>query len=517
MKRFVTGLMDEEFIKIAGPSVLVPSYVVFNHLCWKLIQVNLADPLRSISAQSALWRFFWGDPGRPGYLASMTIGEQEAALDILDRHHAESVLLCSLFQAYDIAWSEGTERDVTEIRDAWRSILDHPLWQPTTAAVLDAAAVLAPACETPNELVHYLDGLASFVPAREPLQILERLLGARSGSVITTKVQVRRAGLGDQRVTAYEVLTPPPGSRRRQQKQSCRKYERCSTRPSVTTSASSIQPLTSSYSPTTSPAITYTPTGTPVSSRNSSAPRRLTRPGAEGSQNSTSWPGDNHGNTRCRQEHRRNLAPIRRSATASHPLAPGPVDESLPGHRDVLAGLPDTLDRQAVAAHGRAAASGCREAETAFIIVMIWGFGSVGYGPWRTRRILDSTPDPAQRLCGTARKLRADGPVAAYAEMAGQRRLRWLGPAFGTKYLHFCSDERSADAAIILDRLVADWLRSNTRLSINSVPWSVPAYSRYLNHMARWSKELKITAAELECCIFQSEASQRARSQWAKP
>ena len=138
----------------------------------------------------------------------MTIGEQEAALDILDRHHAESVLLCSLFQAYDIAWSEGTERDVTRSVTPGAAHLDHPLWQPTTAAVLDAAAVLAPACETPNELVHYLDGLASFVPAREPLQILERLLGARSGSVITTKVQVRRAGLGDQRVTAYEVLDP---------------------------------------------------------------------------------------------------------------------------------------------------------------------------------------------------------------------------------------------------------------------------------------------------------------------
>ena len=58
--------MDEEFVKIAGPSVLVPSYVVFNRLCWKLIQVNLADPLQIISAQSALWRFFWGDPAGPG-------------------------------------------------------------------------------------------------------------------------------------------------------------------------------------------------------------------------------------------------------------------------------------------------------------------------------------------------------------------------------------------------------------------------------------------------------------------
>ena len=74
---------------------------MFNHLCWKLIQVDMADPELIVHAQVALWRFFWGEPGQPGYLASMSAEEQEAALDILDRHNAEAVLLCSLFQAYD--------------------------------------------------------------------------------------------------------------------------------------------------------------------------------------------------------------------------------------------------------------------------------------------------------------------------------------------------------------------------------------------------------------------------------
>lgn len=205
VKRFVDGITDEEFVRLVGPSVVVPSYVVFNHLCWKLIQVDLAEPERIVQAQVALWRFFWGEPGSPGYLASMSTEEQEAALGILDRHHAEAVLLCSLFQAYDLAWREGTERDVAEIRDAWRCILDHPLWQPTKAAVLDAGTVLEPVCESPEDLVDELDGLASFVTNQEPLHAIEQLLGARTGSVCTAEALVRRAELGNQHVTAFVI------------------------------------------------------------------------------------------------------------------------------------------------------------------------------------------------------------------------------------------------------------------------------------------------------------------------
>ena len=205
VRRFVNGIVDDEFVRLVGPSVIVPSYVVFNHLCWKLIQLDLADPLTIVRAQSALWRFFWGEPAQPGYLDGMSTPEQEAALDILDRHHAEAVLLCSLCQAYDVAWNEDAEQDITQIRDAWRSILDHPLWQPTKAAVADAATVLAPACESAEDLVQYLDGLASFLTAREPLQVIERVIGARAGGVVTSEVRVRRSELGDQNVTAYVI------------------------------------------------------------------------------------------------------------------------------------------------------------------------------------------------------------------------------------------------------------------------------------------------------------------------
>lgn len=206
VKRFVNGIQDDEFVSLVGPSVIVPSYVVFNHLCWKLIQVDLADEKLIVDAQTALWRFFWGDAEAPGgYLATMSAEEQEAALGILDRHHAEAVLLCSLYQAYDVAWTEGTDRDVAEIRDAWRCILDHPLWQPTASALMDAATVLEPLCESADELVAELDGLASFVTDQEPLRAIEHALGTPSGSVSTHQALVRRAQLGNQHVNAFVI------------------------------------------------------------------------------------------------------------------------------------------------------------------------------------------------------------------------------------------------------------------------------------------------------------------------
>lgn len=188
---------------------------------------------------------------------------------------------------------------------------------------------------------------------------------------------------------------------------------------------------------------------------------------------------------------------------------------TFPEYLELLADLPDALDREIVARHGRVTASGPHEAVRALLTVMAWGFGSVGYGPWRTRRILESVPDAPTRLCDAARALKTEGAVAAYAAMATRCRLRGLGPAFGTKYLHFCSSDATPGVALVLDRLVANWLDSNTDLSLNPVPWSVRTYERYLEHMATWSGAVRVAPSELECCIFQAEAAKRRRSQWA--
>jgi hypothetical protein len=146
---------------------------------------------------------------------------------------------------------------------------------------------------------------------------------------------------------------------------------------------------------------------------------------------------------------------------------------------------------------------------------MAWGYGQVGYGPFRVRRLLDGTAAADSQLQAAAGMLSEGGPVAAYALLGdkGVPGLARLGPAFGTKFLYFCSPA-ARKPALILDRLVAAWLRENADLSLNEARWSVRTYERYLQTMFGWSGELDVAADELEACIF-SEQAGLVSSQWA--
>ena len=147
---------------------------------------------------------------------------------------------------------------------------------------------------------------------------------------------------------------------------------------------------------------------------------------------------------------------------------------------------------------------------------MAWGYGTaVGYGPWRTRRVLMDTPDAARRLAAVAQTLAEGSALSAYSRLcnAGDCHLRWLGPAFGTKFLYFCQPIRPDEQkALILDNLVATWLRRATQLNLNS-GWSAQTYHKYLDHMHSWADSLGCMPEELEYCIFRT-MSQERKSQW---
>ena len=68
--------------------------------------------------------------------------------------------------------------------------------------------------------------------------------------------------------------------------------------------------------------------------------------------------------------------------------------------------------------------------------------------------------------------------------------------------------------ALILDRLVARWLRENVGLAFNELRWSTSTYARYLEAMFGWADELGVAADELEHCIFSAQAG-LGESQWA--
>lgn len=190
---------------------------------------------------------------------------------------------------------------------------------------------------------------------------------------------------------------------------------------------------------------------------------------------------------------------------------------ALPEHETLLLGLPERLGREDVRAACRDAVRDASSAVAAFIAVMAWGHGSVGYGPHRTRRML-ATPDAAQRSLSVARTLSDEGPLAAYRRMAraDDCRLEGLGPAFGTKVLYFCQPHPAETSALILDDLVSFWLDCKLTFRLEVVKWSASAYQRYLRQMHEWAAALDCAPEDIERCIFQAEARRRG-GQWAVP
>lgn len=121
------------------------------------------------------------------------------------------------------------------------------------------------------------------------------------------------------------------------------------------------------------------------------------------------------------------------------------------------------VDRNEVTRHARLVEDD-ETAGRAFIAAMVWGYGPVGYGPFRTARVLQENADAGDRLAAVARVARDSGGMAAFEHIAN-RPLRYLGVAFGTKYLYFCSvaHEHRAGPALILDAVVCRWLADDAR------------------------------------------------------
>lgn len=149
------------------------------------------------------------------------------------------------------------------------------------------------------------------------------------------------------------------------------------------------------------------------------------------------------------------------------------------------------------------------DARSAFIATMVWGYGRMGYGPYRTKSILDGTDDVSpkeveEKLLKAAQIVSGKGHVEAYKAMLnGTVRVTGLGPAFFTKWLSFSSangDPYGPNTAPILDKVVRDWFKENTGVTLRYR--STPDYTRYLEILESWGKDYAKTPAQVEAMIF---------------
>lgn len=161
-----------------------------------------------------------------------------------------------------------------------------------------------------------------------------------------------------------------------------------------------------------------------------------------------------------------------------------------------------TVDRRAALDIG-AAVHDPTSALHAYVAAAVWGTGTNARGV--TRRCAPfAGPGIGQQLLSTARILLDSGPDQAYAELHGDRRVRYLGPAFGTKFLYFCGFDRAPGSRqpLILDSYVASALNQLCGLGLPLADFAPEAYRFYLDLAHRWADEWGTRPDVIERVLF---------------
>lgn len=121
-----------------------------------------------------------------------------------------------------------------------------------------------------------------------------------------------------------------------------------------------------------------------------------------------------------------------------------------------------------------------------------------------------ANPERAAAELGAAGRIARTSPVAAYEALypSGRTLLKYLGPAFFTKFLYFSGRGGATHPCAILDRVVATALRNRGWDGLRSAGWSAATYGQYCELLAGWAREAStrlrrdIAVDEIERWLF---------------
>jgi hypothetical protein len=141
-----------------------------------------------------------------------------------------------------------------------------------------------------------------------------------------------------------------------------------------------------------------------------------------------------------------------------------------------------------------------------FIATMAWGFGTTGYGCWRTAKITnDSGQDRVRASVGLLRKLGATGSMAELWRtwsFGGRAKLRGLDTAFASKVAYFGGFDRGTGSGPLIADLNTSWSlwaltgAWDSRASAENYEW-------YVRWAARCATELNCRQDDVERALFQ--------------
>jgi hypothetical protein len=140
-----------------------------------------------------------------------------------------------------------------------------------------------------------------------------------------------------------------------------------------------------------------------------------------------------------------------------------------------------------------------------FLTVMIWGYGDIGYGPYRVNRMVQTLGFESKIL--TSYEMSRSGNSLGAYDYLSKNKIQQLGPSFGTKWIYFTSP--LANPAPIYDSFIALWIENNAKnefigVSTNPENWNLKTYTRYCEWTKKQELEFNIFADTLEYIIFKN-------------
>lgn len=168
---------------------------------------------------------------------------------------------------------------------------------------------------------------------------------------------------------------------------------------------------------------------------------------------------------------------------------------------DVAGRYPQTVSRGNLQELSREAHEDSAQARKLFLAAMLWGYGTSGYGAWRTRKMTASLEQDAELLADTFANIRLGGLLAAHQDFGFQRKLERCGEAFFTKFFYAIAlGTEIRPMALVLDSRVRYSLNELAR--IGELKYSGD-YLEYIQLMDGWARELNCRADAIEMSLFQ--------------
>lgn len=142
-------------------------------------------------------------------------------------------------------------------------------------------------------------------------------------------------------------------------------------------------------------------------------------------------------------------------------------------------------------------------AEGVFIGAMIFGYGLIGYGPSRVEQIVQVNHDLIAKL-NRQYKAAVGGSRKSWVSHTQEDRVKYLGPAFATKFAYFAARKQRIGQIV---PLIADINTSWAMWNLAGIPSSVKSqesYMAYVDLAHNWGKniESEFGADEVELALF---------------